>query len=179
MKTLYRVLIASILCIGVASALSIVLKLDAATGLGKTETPAFRADSPLVLSDRNLVDIVAKLTLHLDIASVEWNNTILSVDLRSKPDDAAMEPIYDDLYDIASLGFAGTKNVKQILVRVMEPPATGVGAPQLLLAMDAKRSDLGGGTPEAALQRKGTKEQFLSSHFSLTYTHKWLDRHRR
>lgn len=179
MKSIYRVLVAALVSVGIASALSVVPKLDGTVNLGQTETPVFRADSPLVLSDRNLVDVFAKLSLHLELSHIEWSNTILSVDLKTATGDPALEQIYDDLYELATLGFAGTKNVKQLLIRVMEKPANRGEAPQLLLAMDAKRSDLEGNPSGADIKRKGTKEQFLSSHFSLTYTHKWLDLHRR
>ncbi|MEF3301811.1 hypothetical protein [Paenibacillus sp. GYB003] len=177
MNTIHRLIVASLVSVGIASALSVVPKLDGKLGAGAAETPVFRPDSPVSLSNRNLVDVFAKLSLHLELAHVEWNDTILSVDLRTKPGEA-LEPIYDDLYALAELGFTHTRNVKQLLVRVMEQPAGRAEPPQLLLAMDAKRSDLGA-EPEAGITRKGTKEQYLSSHFSLTYTHKWLDRHRR
>ncbi|MDF2713444.1 MAG: hypothetical protein K0R28_369 [Paenibacillus sp.] len=180
MKSYQRASIALLISIGFAAMLSIVPKLDRTVQTGGTDAPVFRADYALTLSDRNLVDLFVRYPLHLDISHVEWNDTILSVDLKSKPNATASDPIYDDLYELARLGFAGTKNVKQLLIRVMEYSTSGVENPQLLLAMDAKRSDLSAAASKRAdMQTKETKEQFLSSHFSLTYTHKWLDRHRR
>lgn len=176
MKPIYRVMAVALISIGFAAALSVVPQLDGTVKPAGTETPVFRADDALALTDRNLVDLFAKSPLHLDIAHVEWSNAILSVDLKAKPNEPAADVIYDDLYELARLGFSGTQNVSQLLVRVMEQPEAAAAVPQLLLAMDAKRSDLTGGDP--ALRGKGTKEQFLSSHFSLTYTHKWLDRRR-
>lgn len=180
MKSYNRVLIALLISIGFAAALSVVPKLDRTVQTAGTDAPVFRADYALTLTDRNLVDLFVRYPLHLDISHVEWNDTILSVDLKSNATDTDSGPIYDDLYELARLGFAGTKNVKQLLIRVMEHAPAGKGNPQLLLAMDAKRSDLShaASTP-SGMAVKETKEQFLSSHFSLTYTHKWLDRHRR
>lgn len=180
MKSYNRVLIALLISIGFAAALSIVPKLDRTVQTAGTDAPVFRTDFAVTLSDRNLVDLFVRHPLHLDISHVEWNDTILSVDLKSNSNETASDPIYDDLYELARLGFAGTKNVKQLLIRVMEHAPAGTGNPQLLLAMDAKRSDLSPGVAaQSGLAVKETKEQFLSSHFSLTYTHKWLDRHRR
>lgn len=176
MKSLYRLMIASLVSIGIAAALSLVPKLDRSLTTGGPDAPAFRPETAVTLTDRNLVDVLVQPKLHSDIAHVEWNDTILSIDLRSSPEQSSPDSIYDDLYELARVGFSGTKNVQQLLVRVMERQD---GASQLLLAMDAKRSELGAATAGTEEKKKGTKEQFLSSHFSLTYTHKWLDRHRR
>lgn len=181
MRSYNRVLLAIFISIGFAASLSVVPKLDRTLRSFGSDAPVFRADDALILSDRNLVDLFVRYPLHLDIARVEWSDAILAVDLRAKPNETSPERIYDDLYELARLGFAGTKNVKQLLIRVMEQPEAAGSSAQLLLAMDAKRSELSGGAGSAqpGLEAKETKEQFLSSHFSLTYTHKWLDRHRR
>ncbi|PYI54927.1 hypothetical protein [Paenibacillus flagellatus] len=177
MKSWYRLMIASLVSVGIASALSLVPKLDGSLRPGGTDAPVFRADTAVTLTDRNLVDVLVRPVLHLDIAHVEWNDSILSVDLKAKPGGAPPESIYDDLYELARLGFSGTKNVGQLLVRVLETPEGAASGTQLLLAMDAKRTDLSG-SAAGVDERKSSKEHFLSSHFSLTYTHKWLDRHR-
>lgn len=177
MKSFYRLLIASIISIGIAAALSIVPKLDGTLRIGSVDAPVFSADKTLLLTDRNLVDLLTKLPLHLTVARVEWNDSILSIDLKGPADRTSPGSIYDDLYTLARLGFAGTSNVKQLLVRVLEQPAAK-SAPELLVAMDAKRDDLKSDSEAKTLTGKEMKERYLSSHFNLTYTHKWLDRYR-
>lgn len=178
MNLVYRLMAVLLISGGLAAALSIVPKLDSTVRLSGTNEVMFRTDSAVSLTDRNVVDLFVRYPLYLDISRVEWNDAILSVDLKAKPNETAAASIYDDLFELAKLGFAGTSNVSQLLVRVMEHSSAG-GSLQLLLAMDAKRSDLIGGSFSSDMIKNKTKEQFLSSHFSLTYTHKWLDQHRR
>jgi len=178
-KSFYRLMLTSLLSIAIASALSIVPMLDRSLKLGGPDAPVFRSDTAAVmLSDRNLVDVLAKVPLAHSIDHVEWSDSILSVDLKAPPGKTEAEAVYDDLYELARVGFTGTKNVKQLLVRVMEQPTEPSRQKQLLLAMDARREDVGE-LPGTDARIEGTKEQFLSSHFTLTYTHNWLDRHRR
>ncbi|GAA3405204.1 hypothetical protein ACFFNY_28540 [Paenibacillus hodogayensis] len=178
MKSTVRIMAAVLISIGFAAVLSIVPELDGSVQSNGAETPVFRSDYAVTLSERNLVDLLVRAKLRLNVAHVEFSDSILSVDLKTKSGGMSAEAIYEDLYELSSLGFSGTKNVKQLLVRVMEQPAGKDQTPQLLLAMDAKRTDLGGGATEAGLRGRGTKEQYLSSHFSLTYTRKWLDQYR-
>lgn len=174
LKSVYRILVVAFVSVGIAALLSIVPKLDGSLAGGAADTPVFRPESAVMLSDRNLVDLLVKLPLQLDIAHVEWSDSILSVDLRSGPDGLKSESVYDDLYVLSQAGFAGTKNVKRMLVRLMEHPSQAKGVPQLLMAMDAKRSDADGAAAGGRL--KGTKEQYIVSSFNLTYTHRWMDR---
>lgn len=174
MKSVYRILIVAFVSIGIAALLSIVPKLDDSLTSGAADAPVFRPESAVMLNDRNLVDMLVKLPLQLDIVHVDWSDSILSVDLSSSPGGMKSETVYGDLYALSQAGFAGTKNVKQMLVRIMEHPSEAKGVPQLLMAMDAKRSDLDGSSAGGRL--KGTKEQYLISRFNLTYTHRWMDR---
>ncbi|MDF2723287.1 MAG: hypothetical protein K0Q59_2962 [Paenibacillus sp.] len=173
-----RLAAALLLSAGLAAALSVVPKLDGSLSIAGPDSSVFRPDPTIALSDRNLVDLFARFPLQLGISHVEWNDAILSIDLKSYPGTMTESVIYNDLFHIARLVFEGTNNVSQMLVRVMEPSSSGSGA-QLLLAMDAKRSDVAGSKLSSLdMQSNKAKEQFISSHFSLTYTHRWMDQRR-
>lgn len=176
MRAYHRVLLAVLLSVGLAGALSVVPKLDRSVRPFAAEQPVFRADQSLALTDANLVDVFARYPLRLSLSRVEWSESVLSVDLRLKPGEAT-EHIYNDLYELARLGFAGTTNVSQMLVRVMD--VSDNAEPELLLAMDASRDDVTeGAAVRSRDESKGSKEQFLSDHFHLIYTHRWLERQR-
>ena len=176
MKSFYRLMIASFASVIIASALSFIPKLDRSLK-PFPDAPVFRAEAQGTLTDRNLVDLLVKLPLRHSIARAEWNDPILSIDLKISADaETTPDAIYYDFYSLAQFSLSGTKNVKQLLVRAMELPAAPGEPLRLLAAMDAKRSDLEAEAVASDSDSKQTAEQFLNSRFNLTYTHLWLDR---
>lgn len=167
-----RLLVTALLSIGIAMGLSWIPKLAP----GAADLPAFGAGQPRQLSDGNVVDLLSELMLSSQIRNVDWSQSILSVDLKLRPGETA-SGIYRDMYQIAHTALAGTTNVRQVLIRVLdEGAAGGSAAPQLVIALSADRSGLPRGeklkdTPDAS----GEYGSYLSEHFRLTYTVRWKE----
>lgn len=125
------------------------------------------------INDRNLVDYIAKLPLHLPIMSVGWHSSILSIDLLSIPGRTNEDRVYQDLFTLAQFGLQETSNINQVLVRVLEIGPTDHGSKQLLLAMDSRKENL---TSQTYVGKQATilqKITYLQSHFLISYTRKW------
>ncbi|MDF2669070.1 MAG: hypothetical protein K0R67_1376 [Paenibacillus sp.] len=177
MKGMSRLLIVAVVSIGIAFCLSWLPKLDSKSRLNAQEASAFGSSSAAKqLNDQNLVDLLMKQPLFMDIGHVEWSDSILSIDLKTKQGQADADFIYRDLYTLSRLGFNGTKNVSQLLVRIMELPTNPNSQSQLLVAMEARREDTK--KTDLNLTQPGiiNAEQYVSSHFRLTFTPRWLDR---
>lgn len=179
MSGLSRMLLVAVVSIGLAIALSWLPRLDSASHQQAVGAAAFSSETARTLNEHNLVDLLVKQPLFMDIGHVEWSDSILSIDLKSKQGQADPDFIYRDLYTLSKLGLNGTKNVKQLLVRIMELPNGLAGAPQLLVAMEARREDLKKNDGQSSSPGTQNAEQYISSHFRLTFTPKWLDRRSR
>src|SRR5690606_10226984 len=130
-----RILVVALVSIGIAVSLSWLPELDSMSRQNAQEATTFNSGSAKMLNDQNLVDLLVKQPLFMDIGHVEWSDSILSIDLKTKPGQADADFIYRDLYTLSRLGFEGTRNVKQLLVRIIELPANSEMSPQLLVAM--------------------------------------------
>ncbi len=176
MSGMSRLLIVAVVSIGIAIGLSWLPKLDSLSRQNAQEAAAFGTGSAKTLNDQNLVDLLVNQPLFMDIGRVEWSDSILSIDLKTKQGQADADFIYRDLYTISRLGFNGTKNVKQLLVRIMELSPNPSSSPQLLVAMEARREDTKKVLQDTQQPGIMNAEQYVSSHFRLTFTPKWLDR---
>ncbi|WP_127585286.1 hypothetical protein [Paenibacillus koleovorans] len=180
MKGFYRLLLVALVSLVIAFGVSGLPRLDSSSRQMAEEEMAVQSGSVKLLTDRNVVDLLVRQPLFLDIGHVEWSDSILSIDLKAKQGHVDPDFVYRDLYTLSKLGLQGTKNVKQLLVRVMELPASataiGAGKPQLLVAMEARRDDLKREDALNATPGSINAEQYVSSHFRLTFTPKWLDR---
>lgn len=110
---------------------------------GTVETFSQRTDK-LVLGEGNLVDALGSISFHLSIGSVSWEEGVLSLDL--KVTDTAVRPgdVYADMSNALAFAFRNTENANQVLLRIMAEDRW-IGSSRLLLAADARRSEL---TPE-------------------------------
>ncbi|MDF2715926.1 MAG: hypothetical protein K0R28_2851 [Paenibacillus sp.] len=168
MSKLAGMWITLLLSVCIALALSILFKESANSNgvLADNRSPA------KTLSDDNMVDLISTLPLQLSIKKVDWQQTVLSVDLIMPSAASGVERVYRDLYTLSEFGFQ-TSNVRQVLVRVLEgrKEEASAGFP-LLVAMDARKANR-----SAAWKREGagaqTLQDYLQSHYRITYTKKW------
>jgi hypothetical protein len=174
-----RLLLVALVSIGIAICLSWLPRLDSESRRQAEDAAAFQSEALRTLNEQNLVDLLVKQPLFMDIGHVEWSDSILSIDLKTKQGQADPDFIYRDLYTLSKLGLNGTKNVKQLLVRIMELPSNQAGSPQLLVAMEARREDLKKNEQKTPQPSALNAEQYVSSHFRLTFTPRWLDRRTR
>lgn len=170
MHWLSRILIASLLSVLIAVGLSLLPDMG-----WRHDMPAFSQSHPKRLSDGNLVDLLADLQLTSTIRNVDWDQSILYVDLGAVQ-NVDPQTIFRDMYEIAHAALAGTTNVRQVLIRVMDRPRDKTGAPQLVVALDAQRE----GLPRKEKQEEtpaatGQYERYLAEHFRVTYTVKWKE----
>jgi hypothetical protein len=177
-KTFLRIMLAALGSIGIAAALSLVPRLDGSLAQGNDDKAVFRQEEAVTLTSRNLVDFMAKQPLSLDIGRVEWTDPILSIDLKTKKSGIGKEDIYRDLFQLSRFALVGTKNVKQLLIRVVDANENGA-VPQLIVALDAKREQMERLKQNMPQLGKLDAERALNSYFSLTFTRKWLDRYER
>ncbi|MFD1774154.1 hypothetical protein [Paenibacillus rhizophilus] len=97
--------------------------------------------SGMVLSNGNLVDAVGGLDLSLSIGSVDWEDGVLTLDL--KVTDSSLQPkeVYADMAKTFYFAFRDTENVDQVMLRVIAEDKW-LGTARLLLAADARRREL-------------------------------------
>lgn len=134
--------------------------------------PAFQQNEGVPLTDRNLVDRLAALPLQLRIGHVDWQSSVLSVDLLVSPATMAQDIVYHDLYELARFGVQETPNVNQVTVRVMKQAANRPSGSSLLAALDA-RKEFDGQKPEKPDGGIVNVEQYLQTHYRMTYTQEW------
>jgi hypothetical protein len=168
MKWYSRFLILTTISIAVAAGLSYVSKLDESAGV-------FRTVKAQPVSESNIVDVVSKMQLHSRIRRVEISHAYVSIDLLAVKTTESSDMI-KDLYEIPSHLFAASTNIHQVLVRVLDGSAEGGGSPQLLIASDARRDKWLPSDPRVRPQSMEELQQYLDSHYRITYTPKWKDR---
>ncbi len=175
MKWVARFLLTSILSLGIAALLSALPRLDRSDQLKKSDMSAFGHTKWTYLGAQNLVDQLAGLKLETEIGRVDWSHDVLSIDLKSRRIGTDSSFVYRDLYEIIRLALVNTTNVKQVRVRVFEaelPDARG----QLLLALDARRNEVGAGPLPDSHATFQSLVRYLESHFRITYTQKWNEK---
>jgi hypothetical protein len=125
------------------------------------------------LYDLNVVDHLAKLPMELNIQRVDWNHAILSIDLSLPENETQAALIYKDLLTLSHFGLNTMSNVKQVLVRVFPNEVIDPNQVQLLLAMDAPRDQWSAEDYNDFKLNKLSTNEFLKTHFSLTFTDHW------
>ncbi|UQZ81928.1 hypothetical protein SK3146_01084 [Paenibacillus konkukensis] len=168
MKWFSRLLITIVLSVGLVLGLSILPELES-----KWNIPAFHTVKAQPVSDNNIVDVMSKVQLHLRISHVELTHAIVSVDLFASPSSEKAE-IIQDMYELSRYFFSGTTNINQVLIRVLD--GSKEGGTSLLLATDARREKWLPGEITPRTQSAEEMEQYLQSHFRVTYTAKWQQR---
>jgi hypothetical protein len=121
------------------------------------------AAEPVYFQDAILVDYLAGLGLQSEIERVRWNYSVLSVDL-SVGAETGPAAVYGDLAALARFCFDGTKNVRHLLVRVVEDG-------KFLLGMNGTREQWEAvkPLPEDPADRK----KRFDAYFSMKYSEAW------
>lgn len=142
----------------------------------KTDRPVFQTDKTVRLTQLNLVDGLVALPLELGIAKADFRQSVLSVDLFLPKGVSGARFVYHDLYELTRFAWESTSNVDHLLVRILVEEGTDRRDRELLLAMEAKRtqadletngSDSGGTT--AAIR------SYLESRYHFSYTPRWRE----
>jgi hypothetical protein len=127
------------------------------------------------LSELNLVDHIVNLPLELQIAKVSWQHSILSVDLLSVPGNTIDTMVYHDLFELSQFGLFRVANVNQVLIRIIEHKETEVNRNELLLAMDSRKENVQNQRISKKELNTLNRQEYLQSHYNLTYTQKWKE----
>lgn len=106
---------------------------------GEHARPVTAAQQPRELTQDNLVDALASMQLAAPIAKVEWDKSILKLDLKVTGTDIGYQKIYGSMADVAELSFGGFSNVEQVLLRVLAEDEW-TRQRHLLLAADIRRN---------------------------------------
>ncbi len=127
------------------------------------------------LDNDNLVDHLIDLRLYTDIYRVDWNHSILSVDLKLPINSINSTLIYKDLLQISHMALEEMSNVKQVLIRVLQTQSVDARHAQFILAMDAHRDNWSSGQYVRYEENKISADQYVRAHFSFTYSQQWDD----
>lgn len=169
-----RILAALLLSVAITAGLTLLPHLDNAQQGGLQ--PAF-LNKGEDLTDRNIVDFMTKMQMHMRIRKVELNRSIVSIDLSANAGVAKTDAL-QDLYELPQYIFAHTTNINQIFVRVLDTnqdPAKSAGG-SLVAALDAKRDSWMPDTPRMAPVSADELSQYIQSHYHVTFTAKWDQR---
>ncbi|WP_282935635.1 hypothetical protein [Paenibacillus sp. RC67] len=170
MKWFTRLLITIVLSVGLAAGLSILPQLES-----KWSLPMFHTVKAQPVSETNIVDVLSKSQLHLRIRKVEVTHAIVSIDLFASPASDKKE-IVQDLYELPRHLFRSSTNLNQVLIRVLDGSNDGKQSTSLLIAQEARREKWLPSEISLSTQSTEEMEQYLQSHFRVTYTAKWQDR---
>lgn len=134
MKLAMRMAAALVLSLGIAWGLSWLPRA------GWQADPVFRPGDIVYLTETNLVDALSAVPLDLQIAKANLKQGVLSVDLFLPRGVSGERFVYHDLYELLCFSWNTTDNVNHLLVRVMLQDGADRQTKELLLAMEAKRS---------------------------------------
>lgn len=167
MKLAARLAAALILSMGIAWGLSWLPKG------GSRADPVFKPGGAGYLTEANLVDALVSVPLQLEIAGANLQHGVLSVDLFLPKGVSGERFVYHDLYGLLSFSWNSTANVNLLLVRVLQQNGSDRYAKELLLAMEAKRSQWNRETlpPDSPVARFKSE---LEKQGNFSYTPLWL-----
>lgn len=165
--------IAATLCLTalIAIGLSYFARLDGGFQPLPKGVAAFSTVKAEAINDKTLVDWLDQLTLHSTLKKVDWNHSILWIDLQTVERAPQKDQIFEDLQTIARFGFVNASNVKQVWVRVLSRDGTASG--KLLLAMTGYRSELGKDSRSELKSGKAQPQKWFDAAFHMTYTEEW------
>ncbi len=174
MQLWIRFLIVGILSLCMAWLLSYLPELETHFIGEQNELQVFNNDNPFTLTEKNIVDWVVTVPLHLDLIRVDWSDRILSVDFEAGTPMETTEVIYNQLLEFVYYGLGGTTNVNRVWVRLVQTPEGAEPQPKrLLLALDAHRSQISESDYQSWKNGQINVEQFIESRFQLTVTPLW------
>ncbi|QJC51864.1 hypothetical protein HGI30_10095 [Paenibacillus albicereus] len=104
-------------------------------GARDLDRPAFRTELPAALGLSNLIDSLQALGLGPRLERVEWNGSVLRVDLRAREGSFGDTLWRDDLRGLAELCFVRSSNVTRLLARLQSEEGS------LAAAADMRRTD--------------------------------------
>jgi len=174
-KQFSRVFLVSLLTMGISLALAAIPAWDsrAKEAVKSFDFTVFGQQKDPELTERNLVDSMMRLPLHLKINKVELSHSILSVDLVILyPRDTQI--VFEEWYELAAFSFGRTSNIDQLFVRILKPEVQS-GEGQLLAAMDARRQNFPVHDQIAEKMSRLSMEQYVRSHARLTFTESWTE----
>jgi hypothetical protein len=150
--------------------------LDSGTAVVRETQATMSPQQRVMLTDDNLVDTLKELPLTTPIASVSWEHSVLTLDVKLSKEETAPLEIYQNMAEVAAFSFYGTTNVRQLLLRVVTQDAWS-GERRLLLASDIRRNEW---TPEELAHLKSREgadlPEELKSRFRITVTPLWQSR---
>ncbi|WP_123040804.1 hypothetical protein [Cohnella candidum] len=120
-----------------------------------------------ILSDDNLADAVASLTLNHRIGKVGWDHSILTLDLTLKENAGGAASLWRDMAEVLRFSFLDAVNVRQTLVRVYRQTE---GRRVLLFYGDPRREEWPRSRLENAVEPKRLTEEAFRSGIGLTST---------
>jgi hypothetical protein len=173
-----RVLLTVLISAGIAGGLSLFSEGNAWNGTAEGAA-VFRQGTGAVVTEENLVDALVALPLHLKIRKADLAASILSVDITAVPGNATAADVYHDLYELALFGRSGSANIRQVLVRVLEPAPGSKDSVsgQLLVAMDARKDEISDphrpGKMGVYKEDANERRDFLQSRTRLTFSNRW------
>lgn len=165
--------------LAVRLAAALILSMGIAWGLswlpqgGSRADPVFKPGGAGYLTEANLVDALVSVPLELEIAGANLQHGVLSVDLFLPKGVSGERFVYHDLYGLLSFSWNSTANVNLLLVRVLQQNGSDRYAKELLLAMEAKRSQWNRETlpPDSPVARFKSE---LEKQGNFSYTPLWL-----
>lgn len=174
---IFRLLLVGALSVILAVCFALVPKLHSALLDNKEAASVFGPSAGRQLTERNVVDMLVQIPLQLRIRKVELTSSTLTVDL-NLPRSADEEVVVRDLYTITQKLFAGTSNINEVFVRVVDYSATSRSSGgKLLLSLDALRDKGKDMAPASEHETNAILEQYLRQHFRMTYTDQWRVRY--
>jgi hypothetical protein len=137
--------------------------------------PVFGPDKSGRLTEANMVDALVALPLDLRIARADFRQSVMSVDLFLPKGVSGERFVYHDLYELSRFAWSTTTNVDRLLVRVMLEDGADRQMKELLLAMEAKRTQgEPAGQPPASGNVNGMRT-YLEERYHFSYTPKWKE----
>ena len=168
-----RIVAASLMSVGIALLVSLLIKSESGNDKAGNVLAVFLQNKGMKMSDQNVVELIAELPLKLRIQKVDWQQSVLSIDLQFTPENHADAVVYHDLYLLSQFGLTQTANVNQVLVRVMTSQSSTAPSKQLLLAMDARRENIQRGEKQKTDGNPDIWKIYLQTHYRLTLTQQW------
>lgn len=166
--------------IGARLAGVVVLSVAIAWGLSwlpgfspEPANPVFSPDLEGRLTETNMVDALVALPLDLHIAKADFRQSVLSVDLFLPQGVSGERFVYHDLLELSRFSWKRTGNVDRLLVRVILGGGADRQNKELLLAMEAKRSQA---QPDSAPSESATVPEirsYLENRYHFSYTVRW------
>lgn len=168
MKGLARIAAVAGLSVAIAWGMSLLPRTE-----GNMAAPVFLPDHKVRLTEANMVDALVQMPLSLRVAKADFKQNVMSVDLLLPKGVAGDGFVYHDLYELTRFAWSQTTNVDRLLIRVLQQNSGERASRELLLAMEAKRTDSASAGKVSASATASELKSYLESRYHLTYTMKW------